>query len=120
MIGTRIEYIIDNFSELFLKDEFWEKCASNISGVYFLYDENKKIIYIGKSVKCIRQRLNYHCSQDYSIYLSEYSLQQMKDKRNEVKYLSFIRVSKEFTDMVEIFFINKYKPKYNKEFLYLN
>ena len=89
---------------------------TNIIGCYFLYNENKKIVYIGKSSNCIRQRIFNHCFNDYSKYLDETNLNNMIKKRENVVYYSYVEVEKNMVDFVEVGLINKFKPEFNIEF----
>ena len=89
---------------------------TNLIGCYFLYDENKNIIYIGKSAKCIRQRIFQHCFNPYSIYLEETELNNMIIKREKAKYYSYVEVEKQMIDFVEVGLINKFKPECNIQF----
>ena len=53
MNGLKIEYTIDNFSELISVDDFKELAPkSKVKGVYFLYSIDKELLYIGKSINC--------------------------------------------------------------------
>lgn len=133
MKNTIIKYKIDNFSGLLSVDDFknhynsnnfhWRDerkktpfIKNNMIGCYFLYNEAKEIIYIGKSVNCIRQRLITHLFSKPSKYYDDgYKLRHVK-KREEAVYFSFITVDKNMVEFVEPFLIGKYKPKYNIQF----
>jgi len=134
MKGTTITYKIDNHSEIIpislLKDcyeygkeihhNFRKKeyvIKSNKIGCYILYDKNKKIIYIGKSINSIRQRIIQHLFANPSVYLNDYELKELLLKREKVKYFSYIEIDKQFVDFVEAGLINKYEPKLNKQFI---
>jgi hypothetical protein len=88
----------------------------NLKGIYFLYNNDKEIIYIGKTSNCIRQRLKEHLYLDIYRGLDYYNLKRMVLKRKQSVYFSYIEVEKNLIDCVEILLINKYKPKYNVQF----
>ena len=75
--------------------------AENIyckKGIYFLFNENKELIYIGKSKDLFKRILG-------------------SARERKATYCKYIEV-KTFTDLhfLEVFFINKYKPCLNEEF----
>ena len=128
-----LHYEIDNYSEilplnilddcrLYSLNTHWRYRTknyilnTNLIGCYFLYDENKNIIYIGKSAKCIRQRIFQHCFNPYSIYLEETELNNMIIKREKAKYYSYVEIEKQMIDFVEVGLINKFKPECNIQF----
>jgi hypothetical protein len=88
----------------------------NIKGIYFLYNNDKEIIYIGKTINCIRQRLKEHLYLDIRPELGSFLINSANLKRNESVYFSFIEVEKVNIDCAEVLLINKYKPKYNYQF----
>ena len=119
MKGLKIEYTIENFSELISVDDYVELSPkSKVKGVYFLYSIDKELLYIGKSVSCVRVRLCNHLITEtpdrYNDKLNEWTLK----KRKDYAYFAYTIVDKEFVDMVERFLIQKYKPKFNIEFNY--
>ena len=119
MKGLKIEYIIDNFSELISVNNYVELSPkSKVKGVYFLYSIDKELLYIGKSVNCVRGRLCNHLitatPNRYNDHLNERTL----EKRKHYFYFAYTIVNKEFVDMVERFLIQKYKPIFNIEFSY--
>ena len=117
MIGTKIEYTIDNFSGILEVNE--DLLPNNpIIGVYFLYDENKKIVYIGKSVASIRSRLRNHLFVEQPDTYNDGHNRLILERRVYSKYFSYIEVPKEYVDMVERYLIFKHKGKYNIEFNY--
>jgi hypothetical protein len=127
MIGLKIEYTIDNFSGLIEITEDVELTWSTfplhpVIGVYFLYDENKEIIYIGKSVSSIRQRLNTHLLSPIPEWTewgsADLHNSKLTEKRTKTKYFSWIELPKKYVDMVERYLINVHKSKYNYEFNY--
>jgi len=134
MKNTIIKYKIDNFSGLLSVDDFkshykynnfhWRDerkkssfIKKNMIGCYFLYNEVKEIIYIGKSINCIRQRLITHLFMKHSRYSHDEGYNYRHDKKQkDAIYFSFITVDKNMVQVVEPFLIDKYKPIYNVEF----
>ena len=134
MINQKIEYTIDNFSGI-IKITDWENVyfhnkklhwrhkdrkpiflEKQISGVYILYNDNKEIIYIGKSGN-IRNRLADHLFRDGGLkIMCDYEKEFFLNKRKESFYFSYIKVPEQFVDLVEIGLINKEQPKYNIEY----
>jgi excinuclease UvrABC nuclease subunit len=93
---------------------------TKISGCYFFYDKNYKIIYIGKSIACIKTRIVQHLVYEhnpYAIY-NKSDIDFFYEKQKEVEFFSFCEIEKDYVDIVEIFLIKKYKPKYNSQYLY--
>lgn len=118
MLGTKISYTIDNFSGIL------DVCEDNLpdnnkKGVYFLYDENSEIVYIGKSVNSIRSRLRYHLFVNNPSPYNDYQKERTLDMRKVVKYLAYSEIPVDYIDMVERFLINRKKPVNNLEFNYL-
>ena len=137
MIGTKINYTIDNFSGLICLDEYkdfenknnyhhWRSnlrkesiISKNKSGVYLFYNDNKEVVYIGKTTICLKQRIHHHIINSINKYLLNRGDQEESFKlykRSKYKYLSFIEVDKGDTHFVESYLINEYKPIYNIEF----
>lgn len=117
MLGFRIEYVIDNFSDVLLVSE--DNLPNNkLIGVYFLYNSDKEIIYVGKSVTSIRGRLRNHLFVSEPAAYDEYRNAKILANREFIKYFSYTEVPKELVDMVERFLINSLKPINNTEFNY--
>tara|TARA_R110002049_G_scaffold297603_1_gene486821 strand:- start:211 stop:720 length:510 start_codon:yes stop_codon:yes gene_type:complete len=137
MIGDKIEYTIDNFSGLIDIEEYKEYEDNNnkhhttdkrrkkswidlrSSGVYIFYNDNKEIVYIGKTINCLKQRIHYHIVNSinqYVINTGDYEENFRLYKRNKYKYMSYIKVDKGDTHFVESYLINKNNPLFNKEF----
>ena len=119
MNGLKIEYTIDNFSELITIDKYSELAPkSKTKGVYFFYSIDKELLYIGKSTSCIRARICNHLitkiPNRYDDSANEWTLK----KRKEYAYFAYIAIGNDFCDMVERFLIQKYNPKFNIEFNY--
>lgn len=108
-----IKYEVSGSTETYPIETMWDNCPTNIHGCYFLYNKDGDIIYIGKSINCIRQRLNTHCFQKPSVYLSENELLKSTLKRDSTKYFSYIKVDREYVNIVETYLINKFKPEFN-------
>ena len=69
----------------------------NVHGLYFLYDENKNLIYIGKS-KNLGSRILDSTKERQGFYL---------------KYK--LPLTKSDTNILELYYISKFKPKLNSE-----
>ncbi len=117
MKGKEIKYTIDNFSGIL--DVDWDNLPNNKRiGVYFLYDENKKILYIGKSMSTMRQRLSYHLFvENPSPYDEEFN-KVVLERRRRVKYFAYVDVPKNYIDMVERYLICEQQCEFNQQFKY--
>jgi len=113
MKGIQIKYTIDNWSGIMTIDEAWEKVDNKKVGVYFFYDENENLIYIGKSITSIRQRLNVHCFQSPSEYLSKHDLERLVERRKRFKFFSYSEIKKDYADAVEMMLIKRFNPEMN-------
>lgn len=108
----KTEYGIDNFSGLInvLKQNLPKR---NIIGCYFLYDENKNLIYIGKALSCISSRLNQHLFLENTCFRDkEFTLY----KRPFYKYFAFAVLEKDTIKAIEKRLIIKFKPKFNVQY----
>lgn len=86
----------------------------NKPGLYFLFDNEMELIYIGKT-KCLRQRLVQHCSNK-AIKFGEYENYPGTTycEKGEVTYFSFIEIeSKSERYLKELILLNIIKTKYN-------
>ena len=132
MVGEKIKYTINNFSGIIEVSKFIDDYHCNnlhykhpekkpnfvktkMNGIYTLYNKDKEPIYIGKSNNCIRSRLASHliteprtCNDIDNLFV--------KYKRTEYKYFSYIQTEKITTSFLEVYLIEKYKPKFNIEF----
>jgi hypothetical protein len=117
MKGKEIKYTIDNFSGLL--EVKWENLPDNKRiGVYFLYDENKNLIYIGKSVATMRGRLSNHLFvENPSPYNLDYEAIVL-ERRKRVKYFAYSDVPKNYIDMVERYLICEQQCEFNQQFKY--
>ena len=117
MKGKEIKYTIDNFSGLL--EVKWENLPNNKRiGVYFLYDENENLLYIGKSISTMRGRLSYHLFVDNpSPYDLDYATIVL-ERRKRVKYFAYSDVPKNYIDMVERYLICEQQCEYNQQFKY--
>jgi excinuclease UvrABC nuclease subunit len=117
MVGKEIKYTIDNFSGIL--DVSWDNLPTNKRiGVYFLYGENKEILYIGKSVSTMRGRLSNHLFVEEPSPYNELHNKIVLDRRKRVKYFSFIDVPKNYIDMVERYLICEHQCEFNTQFKY--
>lgn len=117
MIGEKLEYSINNFSGLINVSEYTEKAPkSKQKGLYFFYSRKKELLYIGKSISCIRGRLCNHLITDQpDRYNDDYNSFMLK-KRKSYLYFAYSIIDKNFVESMEIFLIKKYRPKFNIEF----
>lgn len=85
----------------------------NTFTVYFLYDTSKNLLYVGKSI-ALKNRLMSHFSK---ALLEKEPWKKEVDKENIIIYHCDNDCD---LDMYETYFINKYKPKYNKDKVFTN
>lgn len=78
------------------------------SGVYFLFDGDNKLLYIGIS-KNIRQRIVSHCSPHTQYPRVPFYM---------IKFVSFIPIKTNSMRGAELYFIKKYSPDFNYPPLY--
>ena len=117
MVGKEIKYTIDNFSGIL--DVSIENLPNNKRiGVYFLYGEDKEILYIGKSMSTMRGRLMKHLFvSEPSKYNDNYN-KNVLDRRDRIKYFAYVDVPKNYIDMVERYLICEQQSEFNQEFKY--
>lgn len=71
--------------------------SSNKFGCYFLYNENKEVVYVGLSVNLPRR-----------------SLESLSDRKNYIHYIAYLKTkTKSDMPIIESYFISKLKPTYN-------
>jgi len=128
MKGEEIKHTITMHSDIIsldlLYDEYIVKSnrkeikiiEGGLSGCYFLHDENKNIIYIGKA-KNIRQRIISHIFSPVSKYIDKYEIDKIIEKRKKAKYFSYSEIDYRYVDFVEQGLINKYQPMLNIQFV---
>lgn len=113
ILGLKIQYELDNISDL------KEICVSNFPhykmiGIYYLFDENKELVYIGKSTASIYNRLKNHIFDEYphpsNYYANRFSLH----KRNFYKYLAYSEIPRHYIHAIEMLLIQKFRPKFNQ------
>ena len=92
------------------------KLESNKFGLYFLYNNNKKVIYIGKASKDIKQRLKYHLEIENPERYDDFNNKWKLHIRKQYRFFTFIEIEKEFIDITEVLMIKKYKPAFNIQF----
>lgn len=83
-------------------------------GVYFLYDKQKKLVYIGRSKNLFnRIRQHYHQTQDRYILQFDYCYDNNLVGVN-LSYFSFVIIeSEELRNKTEVELIQKMKPLWN-------
>lgn len=115
MKGKEIKYTIDNFSGLL--EVKWENLPDNKKiGVYFLYDENENLLYVGKSTSTMRGRLSYHLFTDRPSSYDEEMNKLILGRRGKIKYFSFVEVPKNYIDMVERYLICEHQCEFNIQY----
>ena len=76
--------------------------------IYKFLNEENEVIYVGKSIDMVK-RLGAHFGEN------------KEDWKSEVRAIEIAEVySIEDMNLFEVYFINKYKPKYNKSIPYIN
>lgn len=76
--------------------------------VYFFYDSNDALLYIGKSISLINRLKSHFSKKSLEVDVWKYTI----DKQNIVIYKCDNPTD---MDLYETYFINKYKPIYNSE-----
>ena len=72
------------------------------SGIYFIFDREEELIYLGKSSN-IKKRLRAHLSSSY-----------IQVPKTDIISAAYILMSKEIElKLAEALYLLKYKPKYN-------
>lgn len=135
MIGTKIQYEIDNYSELFSIEDYLVIYNKNRTvkikrggsfkykqiiknpvpkecGVYVFYNSKKEVVYIGSSTD-LRFRIESHLFADTSKINNLNIVNRNLAKRKEVKYFAFILSNISIYKFIEIALIDKYKPVFN-------
>jgi len=117
MIGLKLEYEIDNFSGL-IEISHENLPTGQKKGIYFFYNENKELLYIGKMQSCIRQRLISHLFKEFTgiVEAENYDNRLTLEKRKHYKYFAYSEIPIQFIAMMEIFLIKKFNPIFNYQF----
>jgi len=83
------------------------------AGVYFLYDKNLELIYIGKT-KSIRQRIVIHIGESNKKYDDKRMIYNTPLQYQEAQYYSYIKIDDEDSRTIfEKVLIHLFKPKHN-------
>lgn len=90
---------------VFPKEDYSAVIPNGMSGIYFFYDENNKLLYIGKALN-IRNRINQHNS-----YFSENHLHYKF--KEFVKYIGVRYENNDKLEQLEKRLIKKYRPPLN-------
>ena len=109
------EYDNDNINNLIYVDYnlLWDCLPKTmIAGIYFLWNEHKEILYIGKSTNCIRQRLASHLFK-----VNDNEKEWHLEKQSNYFYYSYLETGSFYCEIAEIYFIKKFSPKYNVQYL---
>ena len=80
--------------------------VSNVPGVYFMYDKNKTILYIGKAKNLSKRISSYANKKNMSV-----RIQRMVSHINSIDYITTDHEASAL--ILEANMIKKYKPKYN-------
>ena len=80
--------------------------VSNMPGVYFMYDKNKTILYIGKAKSLSKRISSYANKKNMSV-----RIQRMVSHINSIDYITTDHEASAL--ILEANMIKKYKPKYN-------
>lgn len=95
------------FDVKYLSVENLELISPKLAGIYFLYDDEKVLMYVGQT-SALRERVQSH--------LKPKSYNVLKDLIHNFKYVSyFICENPVERDIYETYLINKMKPKLNIE-----
>jgi excinuclease UvrABC nuclease subunit len=89
----------------------------NTKGVYLLYSNNGKILYIGRSYRCIRGRLCNHLITSTPYRYDEDVNNYMLGKRKNYSFFRYIKMdeNKDIKDL-EYILIQCFKPKFNIQY----
>lgn len=80
--------------------------------IYRFVDKNNETLYVGKTTIPLRDRLNSHCTTSSSCPIECY---------RETKKIFYFNADNDVDlCLYEIYFINIFKPKYNKQDKYLS
>lgn len=91
------------------KKRYYEMRSNNLKCIYRFLDIDNNVIYVGKTER-LRYRMNYHFSRTGHL---------PKECYESVYRVQFIAMtSTVLMDMKEMYYINLYKPKFNKNHLY--
>jgi len=83
--------------------EYQTICKPKELGVYFLFNKDKKLLYIGKSTSCVRSRIRSHIARN-------------KKLANTIYFFKVIRsTSTADIPILEMYYINLLTPIYNIE-----
>ena len=78
--------------------------------VYKLLDENYNVLYVGKTWD-LKRRIHQHMNPNSSMF--------SKEDINKIKYVGYLFLKSEIqSDLREIYYINEYRPPFNKQYNY--
>lgn len=80
-----------------------------MSYIYRLYDEDKNVIYVGKTKGNPKIRIRTHFSNYHTYELEDFW-------RIKVRYFDYVKLDEMNASIYEIYLINKHRPKYNRQF----
>ncbi|EOU1827893.1 GIY-YIG nuclease family protein [Clostridium perfringens] len=106
---SKFSYLDKNFSfqlNFISKDDI--KLIPDAMGIYFMYSENKDLMYIGKSIHLNSRVANHLSGRTHT-----------DDICHNFKYIKYIEIdNEELLDDYETYYINIYKPKLNVSKVY--
>jgi len=106
-----IKYETDYISDFIDISEFNIQC----SGVYLIYDKNKKLVYVGKA-KNLSARIKNHYYKTNNIYNELYGFEK-NEMSKHYKYVRYFKIDEEYNrSSVEQKLIVKLKPEFNKQY----
>jgi predicted GIY-YIG superfamily endonuclease len=91
-------------------ERYYNIKVNGIRFVYRILNEENEIIYVGKT-ESLPTRTNQHFSKSNS-HLSK----KAKEEFHKIQFIAM--ASSALMDIKEIYYINKYKPKYNASYVY--
>ncbi len=130
--NKQIEFKIDSIENLSLKEIkinnkrkhnneklLLDDSIKQVSGVYILFDKDKKVLYIGQTNR-LRQRLCNHVSPDSNFRGKIHSYNGFNPTSSlplgMVEFFAFVlEENKNRKNMIESIYMNIYNPKYNQK-----
>jgi len=117
---NRFEFTIPKQSKLYkvTKKSWFKNMPTKKAGIYCLYNNCKEIVYIGRSINCMRQRLSWHFwgnSHTNDLH-SGVKPHLCKLYPGLIKYFSFCEINNiDMIPVIEQFIIGIKNPFYNIE-----
>lgn len=115
----KFEVKVDNYTGPICISQL-DDMPGNVRGIYYLMDEDQKILYIGKSKTSIRSRLYTHLSKEDPHPNSKRQTEITLAKREHYKYFGYSRIAPYFIEQAEVALIKHYAPDFNEQYLSRN